>query len=413
MQAQFTITVNSNDQLKAKDISIYTLDGSKDILYTKAVRKGSQWKMDYKNPYIGMIRIYFPEINYSINAISENKDINISLEAENNKVREVIFLDESNKMMDNLMADQNKRKYILPALYQMFEYYKPSSDFYKSIDKEINRLTDSNSQISVDQYPFIHYYITNYNKFVEPEAGKQPTQQDIISFLANSNGMLETSSLMRPVLLTYLKDTRTDNADASIDDLLQKVNVETPRGQNVLSELIDIFDAYGNETLKNKYLAEAKNLKCTVNDRLTSTIQKNDDLAIGGKFPDYVFQKPLHTTSKSIYDVKSDKKIIIFWSSGCSHCEEELPKFIPWYNDLKTKNIQIIGLSLDTDQKAFSDKALQYPWINDTELRGWNSSFVDTYNVHATPTYFILDSQNKIVAKPEHYNNVLDFLGLK
>jgi hypothetical protein len=51
------------------------------------------------------------------------------------------------------------------------------------------------------------------------------------------------------------------------------------------------------------------------------------------------------------------------------------------------------------------------PWINDTELKGWYSSYVDTYNIHATPTFYIVDASNKILATPDNFVEVLVFLG--
>ena len=53
------------------------------------------------------------------------------------------------------------------------------------------------------------------------------------------------------------------------------------------------------------------------------------------------------------------------------------------------------------------------PWINDTELKGWYSSYVETYNIHATPTFYVVDASNKIVATPDNFLEVLNFLGLK
>ncbi len=52
------------------------------------------------------------------------------------------------------------------------------------------------------------------------------------------------------------------------------------------------------------------------------------------------------------------------------------------------------------------------PWINDSELRGWNSTAAEQYNVRATPTYFVLDSNNKIIAKPNRAADVISFLKL-
>jgi peroxiredoxin len=77
---------------------------------------------------------------------------------------------------------------------------------------------------------------------------------------------------------------------------------------------------------------------------------------MGAVFPNYKFQSPLNTTAKSLHDVKADKKVIIFWSSTCSHCESELPKLLEKYNELKAKNIQVVALSLDVDKNSYTKR---------------------------------------------------------
>ena len=84
----------------------------------------------------------------------------------------------------------------------------------------------------------------------------------------------------------------------------------------VLSELIDFFDIYGMEELKNKYLTEAKALKCTISDRLSATIKSNENVMLGKVMPDYKFTNPLNTTAKSIHDVKAKKSL---FCSGLLH----------------------------------------------------------------------------------------------
>lgn len=111
--------------------------------------------------------------------------------------------------------------------------------------------------------------------------------------------------------------------------------------------------------------------------------------------------------------MKADKKVIVFWSSTCSHCEADLPVLLEKYRQLKDKNIEIIGLSLDSDAASYRNKIAALPWINDSELRGWNSSYTETYNISATPTYFVLDAANKIIARPDHAADVLTFLNIK
>lgn len=411
LYAQFKINIDVPAGFNPKEVYLYSLNGSKDILTTKEMRKGNGWQIAVTKPYSGMMKLYFPEGNMSVNFISENKDVKMKFDTANGKISNIDYLDESNFLMNNIQDVQQKKEYILPALVQIKDYYKADTQFRKALDTEISRLSMDAQDVS--RFPFINYYNTNYAKFVEKNPAKKPvTHDEIIDFLVKSNEMLETSSLMRPVLLAYLNVGPSTNVSADVDKLLKVVNTETPRGQTVLSELIEIFDVYEMKDLKNKYLTEATNLKCTINDRLAGTIAINKNTEIGAKFPDYVFNKPTKTSAKSLAAVKADKKVIVFWASTCSHCEAELPKLIEKYNAMKAQKIEVIAFSLDSEKAAYDNKVNNLPWINDSELKGWYSSYADTYNVRATPTYFVLDANNTIIAKPDHAADVISYLKL-
>ncbi|MCW3161928.1 TlpA family protein disulfide reductase [Chryseobacterium oryctis] len=413
LQAQFNIAIQVPTDFKEQDAILYTLNGSKDIIVSKESPKNNVFTFKYPKNYLGMMKVYFPNTNNTISFISENKNVDIKLEVQNNKVKDITYLDEANNLMFKIQESSQKKELILPALTQIKDYYKENSEFGKALKIEIDRLSGSNNDLNPTSHPFISYYNTNYAKFLSNDSSKKVSPDDIVNFIDKSNDMLETSSLLRPVLVAYLNAGGNSNVSGSVDKLLDKLKVETPRGQTVLSELIDIFDVYEMKDLKDKYLGLAKNLKCTITDRLASTLKSNANVEIGASFPNYKFQSAVNTTSKSIYDVKADKKVIVFWSSTCSHCENELPKLLEKYNDLKAKNIQVIGMSLDNDKESYNKRISAFPWINDSELRGWNSSYTETYNIHATPTYFILDANNKIISKPEHVANVLEYFNLK
>lgn len=412
--AQFSVKVETSGDFTSKEAILFTLDGSKDIISSKENRKGNSWDFKVLQPYTGMMKVYFPESNYSFNLISENKDIQVKLKSTDNKIEDVTYLDASNILMDQVQELQNKNQLIFPALVQIKDYYSPDSDFGKALLREIDRLGQT-PVVESSKNPFVYYYNTNYNKFVvENSALKAPTQTDILNFITNSNEMLESSSLLRPILVNYLNTAGNSNPDQAVDLLLNKLVVETPRGQTVLSEFIDIFGAYGMADLKEKYLTQAKNLKCTINTRLAKTLTSNKNVELGATFPNEVFTKLVKNTSaKSVMDVKAEKKVIMFWSSTCSHCEKDLPIILAQYKTLKAQNVEVIGFSLDTEKIAYEGKVNALPWINDTELRGWNSSYGETYNVSATPTYYIIDAKNKIIAKPDTISDVFSFLGVK
>ncbi|WP_089820101.1 peroxiredoxin family protein [Kaistella treverensis] len=410
--AQFKISIEAPASFAPKEVYLYTLNGSKDVLSTREIKKGNAWQIQVKQPYTGMMKLYFPENNATINFISENKDVKLKFTTANNKITDVAYLDEANATMNQIQDIQQKKEIILPALYQIKEYYKTDAGFGTALTQEIERL--STNVTDATKFPFINFYNTNYRKYIEKKAGANAvTHAEIIDFINKSTDMLETSSLLRPILVSYLNIGPSTNIIADVDKLLAAVNTETPRGQTVMSELIEIFDTYGMPDLKNKYLTEATNLKCTINDRLAQTISTNKNTEIGAVFPNYTFKNASNTTAKTLHDIKADKKVVVFWASTCSHCEAELPTLIEKYNAIKGQKGEIVALSLDNDKSAYESKVKMLPWINDTELKGWNSSYSDTYNIHATPTYFILDANNKIIAKPDHAADVISYLKLK
>lgn len=408
---QFDINIKTEGLEVGKEIYIYTLDGSKDILYSKEITSKNGVSLKYKKEYKGMMKAYLPDYHYTIPFISENKNVNISVEVENNRPKKIIYQDVANQTMDALQNHSRKKEYILPALQQIYEYYSPSDEFAVALSKEINQIFKGNN-MDTSAFPFINFYKTNNETFVQ-RVNSEISSEKIIDFLSSSNEMLETSGLLRPIILTYLNLKTSSNTEEAVSKLLTAVNLETSRGQTVLSELIDIFDVYSMNNLKEKYLTEAQNLKCSINNRLSNTIALNKSLQIGAKLENSVFKNPVNTSAKSIYDIKADKKILVFWSSGCSHCDKELPQFIPIYNTLKSKNIEIIGLSFDSDKMAYQQKANNYPWISASELNGWYSNYSKKYNVQATPSYIIIDSQNKIIAKPNNFKEAIDFLQIK
>ncbi|QDP84634.1 redoxin domain-containing protein [Chryseobacterium sp. SNU WT5] len=408
--AQFKISVDAPATFSSKEVYLYTINGSKDVLNSKEVKKGNSWSISVAQPYKGMLKLYFPEINATINFISENKDVKIKFDSDKNKITNVEYLDEANYTMNQIQDIQQKKEFILPALYQIKEYYKKKSDFGTALENEVLRLSRPSTDYT--KFPFITYYNSNYSKFLEKSAATPATHKEIIHFFVNSNDMLESSSLMRPMLLSYLNTGQSANIMEDVDALIQAVNTETPRGQTVLSELIEIFDTYGMQDLKDKYLTEAKNLKCSINDNLAKTITQNTRTEIGALFPNNKFINATNTTAKSIYDVKADRKIIVFWASTCSHCETDLPKLIEKYAAIKAMKGEVIAMSLDSEKQAYENKVKMLPWINDSELKGWSSSYAETYNIHATPTYFILDGANKIIAKPDHAADVISYLKL-
>lgn len=405
--AQFNINISSNQaNVNNKKVIIYKLNGSKEFIISQAERKKDKWVINVSENYKGVLRAYFPESNQSINFISENKNIDIELDIENNKIVDVNYIDEANRAWEEVNDLKQKRENILPALIQIKELYNDGKAFDNALKNEIKRL--ESVDIEQQEGTFIKFYIDNV---------KYTSRQENLSideykkFLLQSGEILESSSLMRSVLINLLRVIPRENLTKEIDALLGELNTKTPRGQTVLSEFLSIFETYGFDSEKKRYYEMASALTCTINENLASNLKMIKNTQIGATFEDYTFTPMVRNTkAKKLSDVKANNKVVLFWSSTCPHCLSELPIILENYKKLKDKDIEVVAISVDSDKSSYEAQVNALPWINDTELRGWKSSFVEKYNVHATPTYFILDGNNKIIDKPANFSAFLSTL---
>ena len=105
----------------------------------------------------------------------------------------------------------------------------------------------------------------------------------------------------------------------------------------------------------------------------------------------------------SMYDIKSEKTLIVFWASWCPHCTEEMPKVNEWAKDhLDTK---VIAISLDDNKAEYDLARKQLPNLSHhTDLNKWNGKAAKDYFVYGTPTFILLDSQKKIIKKGSSFD---------
>lgn len=413
LSAQFKVNIEASDSFD-KSATIYTLNGSKYSPIGKMIKKEGKWTSSISQQYRGIMKAYFPTANKTILFISENKDVNIKLNTSGSNIIQTTFIDEANNVWKQVYDNQQKQDVLLPTLIQIKQFYSNGSEFDIALSKEIATIQNSQN-ISLGNYPFIKFFKDN-NHFaskIQNEHNKISSDK-YVDFLVNSSEYLETSSLLRNVLINYLQSLSTENPNKEIDYLLDKANINTNRGQNILSELLSIFDSYGLKELHNKYYQLATSIKGNVNPTLKESIDAIKRNSIGMTFTNYTFSKTAkNTRAKSIKDIKANKKVILFWSSTCPHCLSELPIISENYNKLKAKNIEVIALSFDNDKQNYERTIANLPWIQDAELKGWESSYSKTYNVNATPTYYVLDSNNKIIEKPNNFSEFLSSNNIK
>jgi len=154
--------------------------------------------------------------------------------------------------------------------------------------------------------------------------------------------------------------------------------------------------------LIDKYYIPSNYFPPKMNEYYSDISNKIKSIKLGKEAPDIILQD-IDGNIQNMKSTKAKAKLIVFYSSDCSHCEEALPGLIDIYNMYKDKGLEGFGIALDDNARKWKSevKKLKLNWINLSDLKGLNSPLIKEYNISSTPTIIILDENNRIMSKPK------------
>ena len=121
---------------------------------------------------------------------------------------------------------------------------------------------------------------------------------------------------------------------------------------------------------------------------------------IGESYTDLEMADPegkMHKISELVGDGKY--VLVDFWASWCAPCRAEMPHVLEAYNQFHTKGFEVIGISFDENKEAWvkAIDQLQMPWLQISDLKGFNCAAASIYQVDAIPDNILIDPQGKII----------------
>ena len=309
--------------------------------------------------------------------------------------------------------------------YQKDRVFINQKETLKIINTELNRLEkeDTNYLNALDKDTYVSWFLP-LRKLVNdmpiifrhkveqiPEAIKKFREIDF------NNPKFKTSGLLRGLIEGHY--IMLENMGQTSDSRYAQMNISTDylignlsENKTLLSEVgAHLFDYLEKRSLHKAsgYLA-VKLLSddtCGLEDKLTNKLESYRKLKVGKTAPNITF------TDNTKLSERNTNILLVFGASWCPKCEEEAIKLNEYYNAWKEKDVEVIYMSIDTDKADFESAYKNMPWKTDCSFMGWESQAVKDYHVFATPTYFLLDKDLKIVLRPNSIEQTHSWLNLK
>lgn len=295
--------------------------------------------------------------------------------------------------------------------------FKNKKAIVNEIQKELSRIENENTLeiYNVTKDDYLYWYAPtrklisdmpqSYSNYTE----RIPNHIQQFKSIDFTHPYLKTSGLLGELLEGYY--IMLENTGQSLDSVYVEMNkstdylIDNVKDDTILLNLISkqLFNLFEKRSLfeaashlANKLLNNS-NCNCLINKKLENLLQKYVQLKVGNTAPDVQL-----SSNKKLSDIKKSI-LLVFGSSTCKACKQEAISLLQFYDKWKAQKtpIEVIYISLDTHKTVFQSAFKNAPWKTYNDFKGWEGKAVQDYFVNATPAYFLLDKNLKILLHPK------------
>ena len=427
VQSQNSITgiVSPKNDLVTRVI-LYQLKGAKQVYISNSKIDNNQFKLEIpQGTEAGMYRLSFTPAGFGFADFLFNQE-NISLKFDSHNLSNsvAILTSEENKTYASYLIETTNVKQKLDSLQIVFfglkdkkqdeitiNLYAKTLNHYHKIQSEYETKTDgklANHFIKSGR----NYFAPTL--FTSPQEYLNSVKQHYFDFTNFDNPVLMNAVFFGEKAIEYVfylnvsDDLQVQNAlyKNAINEVMQKVGGNNEVKSEILTSLIYAFEQFENLAMAGFVIDEFYNkLPANLKDEaLIDEMRSKIKLAIGNKAPEITWEENGIQKKLSNLNV-ADKYILVFWSTTCSHCLQEIPKLYEF--TMGNDAIHVVAVALEDHKKDYEQFAKKLStWTNVLGLKKWENEMAKEYKIELTPTYFILDKDKKIVAKPIHFEAI-------
>ncbi len=310
---------------------------------------------------------------------------------------------------------------------EIIEFYSSGSSSKNQYNALIKKLKKTQTAFETSSDGLMANTFIKANRLHLPES-----YVDVFTFISEkkknyfngldyTNTTLQASGFLTDKTLNYvftalpLEQITKEATEKIIQKNVDKVNLET---KNIDSNYrLHLFYTIWSQAAASQFNLTSDYVFSTYLKTLAEDLGKKDiveeielhnRLRIGAIAPEISWKEENGTKKLSALE-GSKNYILVFWSSTCSHCLKELPAL---HKELKkNENTTVIAVGMEDDSTTWSIEKVKLPNFKHAIALGkWESNYAKLYAINQTPTYFILDSNKRFIAKPENDKQVVEYL---
>ena len=436
-------TISGNfSQLQNQKISLSAFDGF-DTYVIDSVKTddAGNFKIDFniKNEGIGYLSSTSGKKFF---VILSDENINLKGKTIAQSASIQITKGDQNKAFNRYAKEQPKREQVLNAWKYLNKTYKQDSLFnqldhpLQAIQKEIKRLQKKEKQFlaKLPENSYVKWFlpirklVSSVSVVVQYRPEEIPATRKALREINYADDRLYKSGLLKEAIdnhVWFIKNTSKslDQVDqelnTSIDIMINQLKEDEVKFNLVTEHLFQLLEKRSLFS-SAKYLSETllENDHCgCLNPQIQKQLEKYKKMAEGQTAPDIAFTEhtyyPNDVNAEKMSDINANYYLVIFAASWCPHCTKAIPKIKRFYPDLKAKDVEVILVSLDESPKDFSEFAAPLPFISTTDYKKWDGKAAQNYQIHATPTYFMLDQDLTILKRFKSVEHIKSWVNFK